>query len=188
MASVESLLAKIKSDNPDVRTEGWLSAGEVGAPALKPLADLAAQGELEVGRAAQRAMWKIVRHVGNPTAPNDQKRTVIEELLGLLADGRPDAIRREVLWMLSEIAGDESVDRIAAMLKNKELREDARMVLDRIPGEKSVGALKTALGETTDDFKHNLAQSLRHRGVDVPGLPSRKLVPTKETNVKPVRA
>jgi HEAT repeat protein len=187
MASVDSLIERLKSDNPDVRTEAWLSAGEVGAPALKPLAQLAARAEQEVRRASQRAMWKIVRHVGDPAAPEKQKTEVVQGLLELLAEGEPDSIRREVLWMLSEIAGDESVEPIASFLKNTELREDARMVLDRIPGDKSVSALKTALAQTNDDFKHNIAQSLRRRGVDVPGMPERKLVPTRETGVAPVK-
>ena len=106
-----------------------------------------------------------------------------ELLLELLAHDQPGALRREVLWMLSEIAGDESVDSVAALLKNKELREDARMALDRIPGAKSLAALQAALEETDDDFKHNIAQSLRNRGFEVEGVPCHKLVPTKKTKV-----
>ena len=86
--------------------------------------------------------------------------------------------------MLSEIAGDESVDRIAALLGNSELREDARMVLDRIPGDKSLAALKAALETSSDDFKSAVAESLRRRGVATPGIPSQKLVPTRQTGVK----
>ncbi len=184
MASLDSLLENIKSNRPDVRTAAWLGAGEVGAPALPPLAELVAGAEREVGRAALRAMWKIVRHVGHPAAPEAQKTAVVSGLLDLLSAGGSALVRRELLWMLSEIAGEESVDRIAPLLKNPDLREDARMVLDRIPGPKSLAALQTALRQTADDFKHNLAQSLRHRGVPVPGLPDRKLVPTRQTEVK----
>jgi len=188
MADVESLVEKISSDDPNVRTAGWQSAGDAGAPALRPLAKLMIQGDLEVGRAAKRGLWQIVRTVGAPDAEAAGKRDVISGLLNLLANDRPASLRREVLWMLSEIAGDESVDSIAALLKNRELREDARMVLDRIPGEMSLAALQSALTEADDDFKHNIAQSLRHRGVDVEGVPCRKLVPTKTTNVKPIDA
>jgi len=184
MASEASLLEKIQSGDPEVRTQAWLGAGEVGAPALKPLSQLAAEGELEVRRAAQRAMWKIVRHAGHPAAPAADRQKVVQALNELLADSQPAAMRREVLWMLSEIAGDESVDRIARLLGNSELREDARMVLDRIPGDKSLGALKTALEKANDDFKFAVAESLRRRGVETPGIPSQKLVPTRQTGVK----
>ncbi len=179
------LLAKIKSDDPEVRTKAWQSAGEVGAVALKPLAKLVSEAELEVGRAAKRGMWQIVRHAGNPGSATSKKKRVVAALTGLLDDRQPAAVRREVLWMLSEIAGDEAVVPIAALLSNAELREDARMALDRIPGKKSLAALQTGLKAAPNDFKPNIAQSLRHRGVEVPGIPCRKLIPTKKTNVKP---
>ncbi len=185
MASIDSLLEKIQDNDPGVRMAAWLSAAEVGAPALKPLAALTAKGELEVGRAARRAMWKIVRHAGDPAAPPDRKPQVVHELLALLAADQPAGVRRESLWMLSEIAGDEAVEPIAVLLDEPELREDARMVLERIPGHASMAALQAALNRISDDFRHNLAQSLRHRGIDVPGVPRRNLVPTKQTSVRP---
>ena len=86
--------------------------------------------------------------------------------------------------MLSEIGGDESVEPIARLLSDKDLREDARCSLERLPGDKAVAALKTALATAPADFKPNIAQSLRARGVTVPGLPCRKLVPTRKTGVK----
>ena len=96
-------------------------------------------------------------------------------------------MRREVLWMLSEIGGLKSIQPIADLLANKELREDARMVLQRIPGRKSIAALRAGLKAAPEDFKINIAQSLRQRGVKVRRFPCVKLVPTKKTNVKPVK-
>jgi len=87
--------------------------------------------------------------------------------------------------MLSEIGGDDTVETVASMLLSEALREDARMMLERIPGEKSLAALQSALKTVPDDFKIHIAQSLRARGVDVPGLACRKLLPTKPTVVKP---
>ena len=54
------------------------------------------------------------------------------------------------------------------------------MVLERIPGDASLGALKEALKAAPEEFKPHLAQSLRARGVDVPDIPCRKLVPAKK--------
>jgi len=182
---VSALLEKIRSDDPQVRTTAWLGAGRVGAPALKPLAALAAGGELEVGRAAKRAMWKIVRDAGRPGA-DSERRPVVAALLPLLGDEQPVAVRREVLWMLSEIGGNESVDAMAALFSHGELREDARCALQRIPGRRSLAAFRRALTRVPEDFKINIAQSLRARGVEVPGYPCQKLVPTKQTSVKPI--
>ena len=111
---------------------------------------------------------------------------MIRELLGLLGERQPRGVLVEAMWMLSEIGGNECVDPIAGLLARKALREDARMVLQRIPGDKSLGALRAALDSAGADFKINIAQSLRQRGVQVSGLPCQKLTPTKETAVKPV--
>ena len=183
---VDKLIAKIKDKSDEVRAEAWLNAGEVGAPAVRPLAAVMIDKELEVARAAKRGLWKIVRYVGR-RGKGDEKRAVVAELNGLLNDDQPTPIRREVLWMLSEIARTKSIKPIAALLSNKELREDARMVLQRIPSRRSLAALRAGLKAAPKDFKINIAQSLRQRGVRVRGLPCVKLVPTKKTNVKPVK-
>jgi len=182
---VQKLISKIRDDSAEVRTNAWLSAGEVGAPAVEALAKVMTEGDLEVARAAKRALWKIVRHCGRPGAGNE-RRAVVGELVELLDDEQPVPVRREVLWMLSEIGTRKSIKPIAALLSNKELREDARMVLQRIPSKGAIAALKAGLKAAPEDFKLNIAQSLRQRGVEVSGLPCVKLVPTKKTNVKPL--
>lgn len=184
--AVGELIAKIKDDSDEVRTKAWLSAGEVGAPAVKRLAKVMTNKDLEVARAARRALWKIVHHTGRPGA-DDESKAVAVRLGELLGDDQLTSVRREVLWMLSEIGERKSVKAIAALLSNKELREDARMVLQRIPGKKSLSALKAGLKAAPEDFKLNIAQSLRQRGVKVRGLTCVKLVPTRKTNVKPLK-
>jgi len=182
---VDELIAGIKDGSDKVRTEAWLGAGPVGAPAVKPLAKVMTDDELEVARAAKRALWKIVRHTGRPKA-NKERRAVETELVWLLGDDQPVAVRREVLWMLSEIGGRNSIKPIAGLLSNKDLREDARMALERIPTKRAVAALKAGFEAAPEDFKPNIAQSLRKRGEEVAGYPCKKLVPTKKTDVKPL--
>ena len=88
-------------------------------------------------------------------------------------------------FIFSEIAtADEATQSLAALLKNAELREDARMALERIEGEATLAALESALANAPDDFRPNLPQSLRNRGVNITGIPSGRLVPTKKTKVK----
>jgi HEAT repeat protein len=181
--SVSNLMAGIRDDDANVRTEAWQSAGKVGAPAVKPLARVMTNKDLEVARAAKRGLWKIVRHVGRPKSGN-KKRIVMAKLIELLGDDQPVPVRREVLWMLSEIGNRNSIKPIAALLSNKDLREDARMALQRIPGRGAVTALRAGLKAAPDDFKQNIAQSLRQRGAKVRGLECIKLIPTKKTNVK----
>jgi HEAT repeat protein len=187
--TLDTLIKQIESDNPDVRTGAWQAAGAVGTPAIKPLAKIVTEAELEVSRAAKRAMWDIVRTVGAPGHDASKKQAVIRELIDLLDEGEPDAIRSEVLWMLSEIGGDETVDairEIPGILENKAIREDARCCVERIPGQAAIDALLEGLEAAPEDFELALAQSLRARGVavDEERYPCVKLVPTKETEVK----
>ena len=182
---VYNLMSGIRDDDASVRTKAWQSADKVGAPAVKPLARVMTNKDLEVARAAKRGLWKIVRHVGRPKSGN-KKRAVIGKLVELLGDDQPVPVRREVLWMLSEIGDRNAIEPMAALLSNEELREDARMALQRIPTKAALAALRAALKAAPDDFKLNIAQSLRQRGAKVRGLDCVKLIPTKKTNVKPL--
>ena len=179
-SSLDDLIAKIKDKDDAVRGPAWQNAGPFGAPAVKPLANVMADPEMEVARAAKRALWKVVRHAGRPGA-DQEKRAVTTELLTLL-QGSPTHVRREVLWMLSEIGSDDAVPHIAALISDRDVREDARAALERIPGNKSLGALKDSLKTASEDFQPAIAQSLRVRGVKVTGYPNQKLVPTRSSN------
>lgn len=180
---LEELLTALRSEDDIKRTQAWISAGAVGAPAVAPLAGLMLDAQPEVARAAKRALWQVARHSGRPGAKTD-KAAVIAALLTVLAEERPDAVKREVMWMLSEIGGRESIAPLASLFSNAELREDARMCVERIPGRASLDALKAALESVPEDFKANIAESLRKRGAAPPEFPSVKLTPTRATSVQ----
>jgi hypothetical protein len=186
--TVDNLIAKIKDKSDKVRAEGWLSAAKVGADAIKPLAAVTTSGDsdLEVARAAKKALWQIVHDFGRIEA-EDQRKAILDNLHALLTDDWPDAFRRDVLWMLSEIGDDSSVEFIAPVLKSRELLDDARCALQRIPGQASLDALKAALDSVPKGYKNNIAHALRVRGVEsnLEKYPRENLVPTKSTDVKP---
>jgi HEAT repeat protein len=175
---VNRLIKRLRSSDAETRTEAWQSAGDIGAPAVQQLALVMTDEDLEVARAAKRAMWKIVRHTGRPGAPR-ARMAVVGKLCGLLGADQPVSVRREVVWMLSEIGGMRAIRPLAELLSDEHLREDARMALERIPLPRAVQALKASFETAPEEFKPNLAQSLRKRGVRVEGYPCVKLVPTK---------
>ncbi len=211
--TVKQLMAGIKDRDAEVRAAAWQSAGKVGTAAVGPLAKLMAQMDaglaqltkgsgsgkddkeqlayqLEVGRAAKRGLWVIVRHAGRPGA-DDEKKPVEGRLCNLLGGDQPLAVQREVLWMLSEIGGRRAIEAIRNMpgiLENKDLREDARCAVERIPGEAATQALVEALENSGDDFRLAIAHSLRVRGVEVDKkrYPPQKLIPMQQTKVVPV--
>jgi len=183
--TIDELIAKISGSDETARGEAWQNAGPLGAAAIKPLAPLMDHKDTEIRRAATRAAWKIVRHAGRPDARREA-RAVTDELIPLLGDGQPWAVRREAAWMLSEIAGSRAVEPLAKLLNDKDLREHARAALQRIPGRRSLAALKAAFEAAPEDYKPALAESLRIRGQKVENVKSVKLVPVKSTAVKPV--
>ena len=183
--AVEELITRIKSKDENVRTQAWLTAGKVGVPAIRPLTETMICEDREAALAARRALGQIVVNAGRPGA-GDEAKAVAAELVAQLRDDRPLQVRREVVWLVSEIGGDDAVGAVASLLGNGELREDARCSLQRIPGEKSLAALRTALESSPEEFRPALAAALRARGVAVSGYPSQKLVPTRPTAVKPV--
>ena len=118
-----------------------------------------------------------------------EKKALRPELRALLGDDEPVAVRREAVWMISELCvGVGCVEPVAGLLKNQELRDDARCCLQRLPGEKATTALIDALEAATDDFKYALAHAVRSRGVEVDQkkYPCQKLVPSRQTQVQPV--
>jgi HEAT repeat protein len=182
--TVEELLAAIRSDQPETRTAAWTQAGAVGPTALSPLADLLPHGNLEVARSAKNAMWKITRTVGAPGAA--EKPAALAILTSLLSDAQPEVVRREVLWMLSEIGDADCVPAIIRWLFDAALCDDGRMALERIPGPESLAALQAAFETAPETMKYPLAQSLRNRGATVAGYECQKLVPQRETTVRPL--
>jgi len=179
--TVNDLVARIKSKDDSIRGPAWQTAESVGAPAVRPLAELMTDPDFETARAAKRALYRIVRHAGRPGAKREAE-AVTEELV-LVLGSAPARARRQVVWMLSEIAADQAVPAIAALLADPEVREDARCALIRPGSRKATAALKTALANAPEDFKSALAEALREGGVKVNGYPSQKLVPSRKTSV-----
>jgi HEAT repeat protein len=137
-----------------------------------------------VARAAKWALGKVVHHAGRPDAAAEARQVEAALLSQLRHESA--TVRRELLWLLSEIGGADSVPAIAALLRDAEVREDARMVLQRLPDPKAVQALREALREASADFRPALADALRQRGEKVEAYPTQKLTPTRATEVKPV--
>jgi hypothetical protein len=76
---------------------------------------------------------------------------------------------------------------MAALLTDKDAREDARCAILRMPREEALSVLKRALQSTPEDFKYALADSLRALGEPVNDWPSKKLVPTAKTTVEAIK-
>jgi HEAT repeat protein len=175
------LVARIKSKDDSIRGPAWQTAESAGAPAVRPLAEVMTDSDFETARAAKRALYRIVRHAGRPGAKHEAEAVTGELVLVLGSAAAP--VRREAMWMLSEIAGDKAVAAMATMLADPEVREDARCALIRLSGGKATSAFKAAFANAPEEFKYALAEALRERGIKINGYPSQKLVPGRKTTV-----
>jgi HEAT repeat protein len=179
--TVKDLVARIKSKDDSIRGPAWQTAESAGALAVRPLAEVMMDPDFETARAAKRALYRIVRHAGRPGAKHEAEAVTGE--LVLVLGSAPAPVRREAMWMLSEIAGDKAVAAMATMLADPEVREDARCALMRLSGSKATSAFKAAFAKAPEEFKYALAETLRERGIKVNGYPSQKLVPNRKTTV-----
>jgi HEAT repeat protein len=182
---IADLIARVRNSDDAIRGPAWQSAATCGASAVKPLAQVMVEPDIEIARCAKRALWLIVRQAGRPGAAQ-VKRDVQRELIALLSNPAL-VVRREALWMLSEIGNDQAVPAMAKLLSDPQAREDARCTLLRFPGAASLRAIKHAFAAAPADFKPALADSLRQRGETIAGYPSQKLVPGKQTTVTPAK-
>jgi len=182
-APVQRLIADIQSPDDKVRGAAWQGAAPLGACAVRALAEIGAHRDFEVARAARRALWKIVRHAGRPRADRERRAVQAELVSALRTAAVP--VRRELLWMLSEIGDADSIGPVARWLDDRAVREDARCTLERIPGARAARALERAWRGAPEEFRPALAHSLRVRGRNVAGSGNEKLTPTKATTVEP---
>ncbi len=178
------LVQRIKSPDETVSGPAWQNAHQFGPDAVGALAPLLEDPNAEVRRSAKRGMYQVLRRAGCPGSES-QQRAVQKQLLPLLQSQAP-FVRREALWMLSEIGSGDAIAAIAALLTDPEVHDDARCVLLRFPGKSSLPALKKAFVSAPEEYKCALADSLRALGERVEGYPSRKLIPTKKTTVEPL--
>jgi HEAT repeat protein len=183
--SVEAWIARVRSPDVAVRSIAWPQATTFGASAIKALAQVMIDADFEIARAAKRALWLIVRHTGRPGGrePRDAQKRIEISLIELLSH-HAVSVRREAVWMLSEIGGAKTVAALAALLADQAVREDARCALIRIAGSKSRRVLRDALASASADFKPALAEALRQLGETITQYPSQKLTPVKQTSVQ----
>jgi HEAT repeat protein len=161
---LNGFLDQIKSSDADVRYKAWRTAGPMGATAVAPLGDLAALPDKGVAKAAKAALQEIAHYAARPGA-GAEARVISVELVRVAASIRPRLVRADALYLLSFTADSRAVPDIARLLKDADVREAARMTLERIPGSASLHALRQEAKDAHTDFRSNLEQSLYNRNL-----------------------
>jgi len=162
-SEVDEFLIRIQDESADVRYAAWKAAGPMGPRAVVPLGDLMAGGDRGVAKAATEALANIAHYSARPDAPASERQAVASELIKLLSPDRPSGVRAEALHLLSCVGGAEAVDAAADLLTDPQLRDAARMALQRMPGKEATRALIEGLDAAATEFKPRIIEALGQR-------------------------
>ena len=159
--AVRDLLYQLKFGSNAQRNEAIQTAPLIGSKAVPHLARLmdkwATPGQF---RGAQEAMKRIAM---NGYRPRGEENAITGELIKLIGPDQPVSMRREALALLGFAAGTSAVTAITTLLRDSELREDARMALERNPSRSAESALRASAGESSGEWKDALEYSIRRR-------------------------
>ncbi len=162
--TVERLIAALAGSDAAARWEAVSRAHEAGPAAVQALGRIMQGNDPAAAKAASEALKRLVHAAAKPGQDTGKRKAVSGELLKQTRAGNARAVRSDALMYLGLIGGREQVQGIQALLADTDVREYARMALERIPGRDAEAALKGA--EVTASYKAAIQQSLRHRRHD----------------------
>jgi HEAT repeat protein len=159
---LEAWLQRLQSPDAGVREAAWLEAARYGPGAIRPLGGLMAGEDKTSGRAARLAMEVIVSDAGAPGA-GGKRAAVSRAICEVLKSEQPAATRAVEMRMLGLVGGDEVVPTLVGLLADKDVADDARQALERIPGQAATMALLQALSAAPVERKPGFVNSLGRR-------------------------
>ncbi len=177
----DAFLDGIQSDDEDANYAAWSSAGSVDPSVIPALAKLLDSDKLNVRRAADEALKNMVHSVGKvidaaslsanagrPDDPGrmDRRQAVVVQLHSVISGDGTQNSRALVIRHLSLIGTTDDVGKIAPLLRDADLREEAAFCLERIPGKSSEEALLASLPVVDGDFRPRILAALGHRQAD----------------------
>jgi HEAT repeat protein len=161
---LRSLLTDIQYGDAASRMAAIKQARLVGTPAIGPLAALWGGADTASAKAAGEALKRIAHNAARPGAGAEAKAASLA-LMKLIGKEHPRHVRADSLYWLGFVGGSEAVPALAGQLGDLDIREDARMALERIPAPEAAKALQAALKSAPADFRPNIQQSLRHKAM-----------------------
>ncbi len=160
--TVGSLLGQIQHGDTSARVTAVKQSLLVGHKAIVSLGEVMCGEDAAAAKTAWEAVKAISYHTSRPGA-GAERADAAKRLGDIAASSKPRSVRAKAIALIGAIGAAESVPMLAKLLLDAELREDARMALERIPGKTSEAALKAAQDGAPDEFKAAIELSFRHR-------------------------
>ena len=159
-AMLVELCGKVRSAEPATREEGWKTIGH--PEMVTALADGMASADKPTAKAAKELLIALAHRAARPGA-GMEAAGVTKELIKVANSKQSAAVRGYALHLLGCTADGRSVPKIALLLGQEDVQDEARMALERVPGSAATNALKTAMKTAAPDFRAALMQSLANR-------------------------
>lgn len=169
------LLDRLQSPDADVRYKAWQEAGPAGASVILGLGDLMASPDKSIAKCAHGALEVVTHYAARGGSGSKEARDVTKMLLKLSDSTRPRMVRADALCLVGVVGDGRAVPVLVKLMADKEIREDARMALERIPGSAATSALQKAQQSAPDDYKPNVAQSLYDRSLTNAGVGANRM-------------
>jgi HEAT repeat protein len=167
---VNALLEQLQSPDANVRQAAVDELAKVGAPAVPQLFKLMGGENPTAALWAKKAVRAMAHHAARPSADKERAAVSAAFVAQVKSEATMD-VRSFAVEMLSFVGRDDAVPTLAALLKEKDLREMARWSLERIPGRRATEAIAKAVASADAEFKVALIKTLGARG-DVAAVPT----------------
>ena len=143
----------------------WAATGNVTLTAPKPPDADAALKELAAYRfGASRQPVLALENLAAAASTNPAaKKKLAAEIVAMLGSSATIEAKQAACWQLSIIGSAGEVPALAKLLTDKDLGYQARLALERIPGDEPLAALRAALATTTGEARVNVINSLAAR-------------------------
>ncbi|WP_448531427.1 HEAT repeat domain-containing protein [Pseudothermotoga sp.] len=157
-----AFMSQIRHGDRLARETAISEAYLLGSAAIIPLGETLGGEDPAAAKAAQYALEAAVHHASRPGAPAEVEAAT-NALLTLTDRKYPWKVRSTALHLLGLVGGRTAVPTLERLLADTEVREDARMALERIPHRAAEAALRRAAATAPADFRAALQQSLRQK-------------------------
>ncbi|MBW3623337.1 MAG: HEAT repeat domain-containing protein [Armatimonadetes bacterium] len=164
--AIRNLLIQLQDKDPAVRAKAAQGAAPLGAMAIPSLQPLLQHGDLKVRRAATDALANIVHHAARPGADREAE-AVTGQLLAWVTSGTSLHSQIAAIRQLQYVGGDRAVPVLARVLlvEHPQMRQEALLSLERIPGRAATRALEQARRNKriAEEFRPEIEQALQRR-------------------------
>ena len=160
--ALSSFLTQIKYGDAAARTQAVKHATYLGTGAIPSLGSIYASGDPGAARAACEALKRICYNAGRPGA-TVEANTAATHLVTLTSKEYPRHVRADAMLLLGLVGTATTAALLSTFLTDMDVREDARMAIERIPGSEVDDVLRKAARVVPADYRSAIDQSLRHR-------------------------